>query len=199
MLLEANQGAIQEGLVRLAQTGNAGSAGLEILGAMLVASDGSVDSAVVRSIGELRTVCAPVMARFAAERAERRHVVALRKIVQQMREAEDDTAELARSALDFWAELVAATNNVAFTLAFNSLAVSYGSVLEHLHQLLAVELRAVDEYDLLVDAIAARKGYAAAERAAGIVAHGTAAIERLVEALDAGQSPRSRRPRRARS
>jgi DNA-binding FadR family transcriptional regulator len=133
------------------------------------------------------------MARFAAERAGRRHVVALRKIVQQMRDAEDDTAELARKALDFWTEVVAATNNLAFTLAFDSLALSYGSVLEHLHHLLAVELRAVDEYDVLVDAIAARKGYAAAERAAGIVAYGTAAIERLVEALDAGQAPQSRR------
>ena len=173
--------------------------GARILAAMLVASDGSVDSAVVRSIGELRTVFAPVMARFAAERAEPRHVVALRKIVQQMRVADDDTAELARRALDFWTEVVAATNNLAFTLAFDSLALSYRSILEHLSHLLAEELRAVDEYELLVDAIAARKGYAAAERAAGIVAHGTSAIERLTEALDAGQPPRSRRPRRARS
>ena len=145
---------------------------------------------------ELRTVFAPVVGRFAAERAEPRHVFALRELVQQMRDAEDDTAALARIALEFWAEVVSATNNLGFTLAFDSLAVSYGSVLEHLHHLLAAELRAVDEYDLLVDAIAAQKGYAAAERAAGIVAHGASAIERVVAALDAAQGEGARAQRK---
>jgi len=145
----------------------------EIFTTMLVASDGSVDTGVLRAIAELGTVLAPALGRFAAERATRPHLLAMRRIVKRMRRAGDGSAELAGIALEFWEEVVAATGNVAFALAFNSLTVSDGSVLEQVRHLLADEPRAVDDYDCLVDAIAARKGYAAAERATRIFTRAT--------------------------
>jgi GntR family transcriptional regulator, transcriptional repressor for pyruvate dehydrogenase complex len=209
-LLKVNRNAVREGLKRLEQAGLVAiqqggatrvldfrrTAGLELLATMLVAADGAVDTRIVRGIVELRTALAPVVGRFAAERAKASHVAALRAVLAKMVDAGDDTSQLAQLALDFWAEVVAATDNLALELAFNSLAVSYGSVLEQLRHVMADELRARDGYRALVDAIAAGDGDAAAARATSIVAHGEATFRRVTKVLDVAQSVTRRKTKK---
>jgi DNA-binding FadR family transcriptional regulator len=206
-LLNVNRNAVREGLKRLEQAGLVAiqqggatrvldfrrTAGLELLATMLVGADGTVDTRIVRGIVELRTALAPVVGRFAAERAEPRHLVALRAILAKMAAAGGETAPLAPLAMDFWAEVVAATDNLALELAFNSLAVSYGSVLDHLRHVMADELRALEHYTALVDAIAMRDADAAARSATAVVAQGDATFRRVTRVLDAAQSVTGRK------
>lgn len=211
-LLRVNRNAVREGLKRLEQAGLVAiqqggatrvldfrrTAGLELLATMLVGADGSIDTRIVRGIVELRTALAPIVGRFAAQRAKSRHVMALRKILVAMNAAAGDTAQLARLALDFWAEVVSATDNLALELAFNSLAVSYGSVLDHLRHVMAEELRAVDRYEALVAAIAAGDEDGAARCATDIVVHGDATFRRVAQVVDTAQSVTRRRPAKTR-
>lgn len=197
-LLGVNRNAVREGLKRLQQAGLVAiqqggatrvldfrrSAGLEPLATMVVRADGSLDTSVVRSIVELRTELAPVIGRFAARRATRKHVARLRSIVTQMRAAKDEGSALARLALDYWREVVAATDNIALELAFNSLAASYGAVIEQARHAIAEELRALDDYVALLDAIEVHEPEKAAERARRIVARGEASIARITRVVD---------------
>jgi GntR family transcriptional regulator, transcriptional repressor for pyruvate dehydrogenase complex len=205
-LLGVNRNAIREGLKRLQQAGLVAiqqggatrvldfrrTAGLELLGSMLIDAEGKVDTRIVRGVVELRSALAPVVGRFAAERATPAHVDDLRGVVEEMSGARDDTAVLARLALDFWAEVVRATDNLALELAFNSLLASYGTVASHLQTVMADELRAIDGYRALVDAIADGDQARAAERAAEIVQHGEASFGRIIKLIDVAQ--RKRRP-----
>lgn len=200
-LLGVNRNAVREGLKRLQQAGLVAiqqggatrvldfkrTAGLELLATMVVGADGSVDTGIVRGILELRTELAPIVGRLAARRATRENVGALGGIVSQMRVADGDTSILVRLALDFWAETVAATQNLALQLAFNSLAVSYGSVLEQMRHVMSEEIRAVDDYADLVDALGARQPEKAATVARRIASRGEAALGRVASAVDVFQ------------
>lgn len=201
-LLKVNRNAVREGLKRLEQAGLVAiqqggatrvldfrrTAGLELLGTMLRGPDGSIDTRVVHGIVELRTALAPIVGRFAAGRAKKAHVTALRDIVAKMKDADGDTAILAKLALDFWAQAVAAGDNLALELAFNSLAVSYGSVLEHLRHVMTDELRAVDDYEAFVTAVEDHDSYRAAELATRIVSRGEAAFQKIVKVVEAVQT-----------
>lgn len=213
-LLKVNRNAVREGLKRLEQAGLVAiqqggatrvrdfrrTAGLELLATMLVGPDGSVDTRIVRGIVELRTALAPAVGRFAAQRAKSQHVAALHAVLAKMAAAGKDTSQLAQLALDFWAQVVAATDNLALELAFNSVAVSYGSVLEHLRHVMADELRAHEHYESLVAAIAAGDADAAAERATAIVSHGEKTFRRISQVLDVAQAatpPKTKKPRQS--
>jgi GntR family transcriptional regulator, transcriptional repressor for pyruvate dehydrogenase complex len=200
-MLRVNRNAVREGLKRLQQAGLVAiqqggptrvldfrrTAGLEMLATMVVRADGEIDTRIVRSIVELRTELAPIVGRFAARRATRQHLDQLRVVVARMHDANGDTAVLVRLALDFWAEVVEATDNIALQLAFNSLAVSYGSVLEHVHHMMADEVRATDDYEALVNAVAGRREEKAGELAKRIVARGEASVGRITKVVDSVQ------------
>jgi DNA-binding FadR family transcriptional regulator len=205
-MLRVNRNAVREGLKRLEQAGLVAiqqggatrvldfrrTAGLEALAGMLVRANGTVDTRVVRSIVEMRTAMAPIIARLAAERASRQQVERMEAVVAKMREAGDDLAALARLALDYWAEVVSATANIALELAFNSLATSYGSVIDQLQHVMADELRALADYEALAGAIAAREPDRAARRASRITSRGHEAVSRVVEMLEVAQRPQGR-------
>jgi len=209
-LLKVNRNAVREGLKRLEQAGLVAiqqggatrvldfrrTAGLEVLATMVVGADGSVDTRIVRGVVELRTALAPVVGRFAAQRAKDSHIVALRRVHASMVAADNDTSLLGPLALDFWAEVVAATDNLALELAFNSLFVSYGSVLEPLRHVMGDELRAIDDYAALVEAIAAGDEEAAARRATAIVSHGDATFRRVTDVLETAQAVIGRKPKK---
>lgn len=200
-LLGVNRNAIREGLKRLQQAGLVAiqqgettrvldfkrTAGLEVLATMLVSEDGALNTKIVRSILELRSELAPIVGRLAAERGKRAHVVALRAIIEKMQAAGDDTSVLVGLALDFWAQVVAATDNLALELAFNSVAVSYGSVLAQTHHVMGDEVRAVEDYAALVEAIDGKKAEKAAALAKRIVARGEASIGRVTKVVDVFQ------------
>jgi fatty acid metabolism transcriptional regulator FadR len=207
-LLGVNRNAVREGLKRLQQAGLVAiqhggvtrvldfkrTAGLEVLATMVVSPEGMVDTRIVRSILELRTELAPIVGRLAARRATKAHLDALRTILAAIRGANDDSAVLVRLALDLWATVVAATDNLALELAFNSLAVSYGSVLDHIRHVMSDEVRAVGDYEALVEAIAAKQPDKAAVHAQRIVRRGETSIGKLTKAVDVLQrSPAGKR------
>ncbi|MGZ3441361.1 MAG: FadR/GntR family transcriptional regulator [Polyangia bacterium] len=200
-MLKVNRNAVREGLKRLEQAGlvairQGGAtqvldyrrhAGLELLSSLLVRPDGTIDTAVVRSVVELRSELGPVVARLATERSGTEHHAALDAIVAEMRAAKergDDLALLARLALDFWAVVVSATGNIALELAFNSLATTYGSVVEPMKHLMADEVTATDDYARLTEALVARRPADAVAATRRIASRGQAAVLRLLEAVE---------------
>lgn len=223
-MLGVNRNAVREGLKRLEQAGlvairQGGAtqvldyrrhAGLELLSSLLVRSDGGIDTAVVRSIVELRSELGPIVARLASERAGKDQHAALLAIVAEMRAAKDrgdDLVVLARLALDFWAVVVSATGNIALELAFNSLAATYGGVVEPMKHLMADEVTATDDYARLTEALIARRATDAVAAATRIAARGRSAVLRVLEAVDEATGTRGanherkqqRRTRRRRS
>lgn len=201
-MLRVNRNAVREGLKRLEQAGLVAiqqggptrvldfrrTAGLELIGTLLVRRDGSIATDVVRGLVELRSVLAPAVGRFAAERRTDENVEAIRAVVASMREAAGDVPRLARLALDFWSPVVAATKNVAFELAFNSLSLSYGAVVDQLSHVMQDEASATDDYAALAEAIARGDGPGAAARAVAITGRGARAFEQVLAALD-GAAP----------
>ncbi len=91
---------------------------------------------------------------------------------------------LARLALDFWAAMVAATDNIALELAFNSLAATYGGVVEQMKHVMADEVSAIDDYARLAAAVAARRSADAVAAARRIAARGEAAVLLLLDAVE---------------
>lgn len=200
--LGVNRGAVREGLKRLEQAGLVAiqqggatrvrdferSAGLEILAAMVVRRDGTVDTKLARSILELRSELAPVVARLACSHVADEAAAGLHAAVDEMEAHRGDVAALQRDALAFWAAMVAATDNLALSLAFHSLERTYGDVLEQFTQVLAAEVGAVDDYAALAGAVLEGRSGDAARTASEIVARGAAAVEQVLTALDGVQS-----------
>ena len=200
-MLKVNRNAVREGLKRLEQAGLVAiqqgeatrvldfrrSAGLGALSGMIVRADGGIDTHAVRAIVELRTELAPILARLAAQRASAQQIQTLEERVASMQRAGNDLAALAPLALDFWAAVVSATENIALELAFNTLAASYGSVMEQLQHVMALELRATEDYAALVAAIARRRPLEAARCATRIARRGERAFLKLIKALEAVQ------------
>jgi DNA-binding FadR family transcriptional regulator len=193
-MLQVNRGAVREGLKRLEQAGLVAvqhggstqvldyrsSGGLELLGALVV-RQGQVDTRVARSILELRAALGPEVARACARRKAAGDLGA---IVEEMRAARGDLPALQSLAMRFWAEVVKGADGLAWQLAFSSLEKSYGLVQGHLTQLLASELSATNDYAALARAIERGSADAAGKHAAAIVAHGNAAVGKVLEALD---------------
>ena len=194
--LGVNRGAVREGLKRLEQAGLVSiqqgettqvrdfrrTAGLELLGTMLLRADGTIDTAVARSIVELRSELAPVIARLAVRRASEEHLDRVEAAVAAMR-ATSDLDELQRAALDFWTAVVDGTQNVALQLAMGSLSRSYGAVLSQL----ASEVRATEDYAALASALRGRREPSAVKRAQKIVALGATAVGDVIDAVSVFQ------------
>ncbi|HJL14343.1 MAG TPA: GntR family transcriptional regulator [Sandaracinaceae bacterium LLY-WYZ-13_1] len=199
--LEVNRSAVREGLKRLEQAGLVSiqqggatrvldfkrTAGLELLAAMVVRGDGTIDTAVARGVLELRTQLAPIVARLCTQRADASTHAALGEVVAEMEASRGDLPTLQRLALDFWAVVVDGTGNVALELAFNSLAGTYDGVLEQFTQVLATEIGAVHEYAALAEAVVGGQPKRAATIATRIVSRGAEAIETVLQAVDSVQ------------
>ena len=91
---------------------------------------------------------------------------------------------LARLALDFWAVVVSATGNIALELAFNSLAATYGGVVEPMKHLMADEVTATEDYARLSEALVARRAAEAVAATGRIAARGQAAVLRVLSAVE---------------
>lgn len=199
--LNVNRQAVREGLKRLEQAGLVAirqggatkvldytrTAGLELLASLIVRGDGTIDVGVARGVLELRTDLAPIVAGRCVDRADDDVVERLRDVVAQMKQT-DDAAELQRLALDFWALVVEGTKNPALQLAFNSLESVYGNARSNLTHVLEQEFRAVDDYEALVEAVAAGQKRKAQTRATKIVERGAQALEGVLVAVEAAQA-----------
>jgi len=199
-VLGVNRGAVREALKRLAQSGliqiqqGGGTrvldyrqtAGLDLLGALMVRADGEVDVRVARSVMEMRSALAPDIARLAATRRDDAALEQLEALANSM-EATEDLAELQLLALEFWDALVEASDNVAYRLAFNTLRETYELIRGALVIVMADEVSDRAGHREVLHAVAAGDADAARQCAAALVQRGAARVFDLLEALAAEQ------------
>ncbi|MCA8925767.1 MAG: FadR family transcriptional regulator [Planctomycetes bacterium] len=194
--LGVNRGAVREALKRLEQArlvqirqGGAARildyqahAGLDLLSELLFAG-GELDLRVARSVVEMRAHLGPEIARRCGERGGTAAADRLDAIVAGMRADPDLDARQAAS-LEFWDALVDGSGNVAYRLAYNSLRASYDGFRAALVQVLGDELKSVDGFQAVADAVRAGDAEAAAARAAELLARGAQGLSTLFEALE---------------
>jgi DNA-binding FadR family transcriptional regulator len=156
------------------------SAGLELLPALLVGTDGSIDPEVVRGVVEMRSALAPDVARLAAERRDKAAVARLGAVVARMKEAGDDLERLQDLVEEFWSELVDGSGNVAYRLAYNSLRATYDVSKRLLTGVLAAELGDVGRYREIAAAVTDRDAARAEELARELIGRGEQSLKALL-------------------
>ncbi|MDB5978654.1 MAG: FadR family transcriptional regulator [Nevskia sp.] len=193
--LGVNRGAVREAIKRLQQSrliavrqgGNhvvldyLDEAGLELLPSLLLDKRGRVSGAAVRSIMAMRSALAPDIAAAAAEHGGAILAAELQALLKQMRAADSDVGALQNHCFEFWKALVAASDNIAFRLAFNSMQRTYRQVWGLLTRVMEAEFRDLAGLGRIVRAVAA--GDAEAARTAGRrhVEIGRRALERTLD------------------
>lgn len=166
-LTGVNRQGVREAVKRLEQAGlvetrhggatrvrdYARHAGLDLLPALLLRPDGTVDLVVARSILEMRASIGPDAARLSAQRAVAPVPEQLLAVVDAMDAVADDLAAL--SALDwrFWQLVVDSADNIAYRLAFNSLRDAATPLLDALPAVTGDELRDLAAHRALAVAI----------------------------------------------
>lgn len=197
--LGVNRGAVREAIKRLQQSqliavrqgGNhvvldyLDEAGLELLPSLLLDKRGRVSGTAVRSIMAMRSALAPDIAAAAAEHGGAALAAELQALLKQMRAVDSDVGALQDHCFEFWKALVAASDNIAFRLAFNSMQKTYRQVWGLLTRVMEAEFRDLAGLGRIARAVAA--GDAEAARTAGRrhVEIGRRALERT---LDAGSN-----------
>ncbi len=198
-MLGVNRGAVREALKRLEQArlisiqqGGATrvldfrqTAGTDMLSSLLVRADGSIDTRVARSVLEMRSALASDSARLAARRAGDEDVQQMSALLTQMHANRKRLEVLQELSMTFWKVLVAASENVAYQLAINSLDESYSKFRHVMLQLMAAELTDLPRYEALLEAIQARDEEEAALQARELVRLGESRIGELLTTLDA--------------
>jgi len=202
--LGVNRGSVREAVKRLQQSrlvsvrhgGTShvldfrATAGLDLLGDLLLTPAGGFDTRVVRSIIEMRSALAPDIARLAAERARPAQLAALERVVRSMEEAAGDLAALQGLALDFWSHLVDAADNLAYRLAYNSLRATYDQCRELFTHVLADEIGDVERYRAIAAAVRAKDSASAETLARELIRRGERGITRALRQLDRHQGAR---------
>lgn len=194
--LGVNRGAVREGLKRLQQAdliqvrhGGATEvrdwrehAGLELLPQLVTGPQGQINAAAVRGIMTLRTQLAPGVAASAATHATDEQIQTLAALCGQL-QAAPAASQRQTHAHAFWSELVRASNNLGYQLAFNSLRRTYERLWDLLTTLLDAEFRDHASLESLVQALRAGDAEQAALHARTHVHFGEHAITALLESL----------------
>ena len=195
--LGVNRGAVREALRKLEQArlvsirhGGTSrvldfrtSAGMDLLVDLLVSHPGPVAADVVRSIVEMRSALGPDVARLAAARRTGEASDALLRTTAAMRAAGGDLAKLQELGHAFWTQLVAASGNVAYQLAFNTLREIYERSFHAMRSVLADELTDLAGYEALAAAVDVRDVAAAETAARRLVRRGEAGVAELLDRI----------------
>ncbi|HEY8494419.1 MAG TPA: GntR family transcriptional regulator [Myxococcota bacterium] len=193
--LGVNRGAVREALRRLEQARLVAvrqggisrvldyreSAGLELLGALLVDAEGRFDPHVVRGILEMRSALGPDVARLAALRGGAACADALEAPLAALAAAQGDLAALQDAASAFWARLVEGSDNVAYRLAYNALNETYERCRPLLARALAPELGDLAAYQAIADAVRRGEGAEAEALARALLRRGEAGVLAALE------------------
>jgi DNA-binding FadR family transcriptional regulator len=196
-MLSVNRQAVREALQRLAQDGlvtiqHGGatrvrdfrhSGGLHLLPRLAVSAGGKFDRAVIRSVIEMRACLGPDVARLAAQRATREHLVAIETIAAAMDDADASLVQRSHRNLDLWDAIVDASDNVAYRLAYNSLRACYDPIAGFLADTIAGELNDRKGRARLLAAIRDGEPEVAERAADRLIAASTAALLQLVSEL----------------
>ncbi|TVR00987.1 MAG: FadR family transcriptional regulator [Deltaproteobacteria bacterium] len=202
-MLSVNRGAVREALKRLEQArlvsiqhGGGTTvldyrehAGLDLLVELLLRPDGSIDTGVFRSMLEMRAAIGRDIARLAAERDGAACAAQLALVIERMDAADGDLAALQVLSMEYWEEMVRASGNVAYRLAFNTLRQSYDRYRHLFTSVMAAEITDRARFAQLREAIAVGDGEAARDIADGLIELGAASIREVLAALEASQSP----------
>ena len=198
-LLGVNRGAVREGIKRLQQAGliavrHGGSTvvldyleegGLELLPALLIDKNGRINPAAARSIMALRSSLAPSVAASAAARPNPKLAQDLETHLEALIEAAKRPAVAQEAAMNYWAELVRGSGNLAFRLAFNSMSKTYRQIWPLLTDALAPEFGDHTNLRTLTQAVADGDPDAARNAAAAHVAIGEQAVQQLMDRYEA--------------
>jgi len=200
--LQVNRGAVREALKRLEQAGLVSvrqgggsrvldfrtSAGLDLLPALVVSDTGRIEIGAARSVIELRSALAPDIARRAADRRGAACKRRLAKTVARMRETATDPAALGDLALEFWSELIQASDNIAYRLAFNCLDRAYAPGRKVFSAVFAEEFSDLASYAAIAEAVGRRDGDAAEACARALVRRGEVAVTNALEMLETARA-----------
>lgn len=180
----------RSGLIQIRQGGSTvirdyrSDAGFDVL-PLLLAHGGDVDRRTLASVIEARAIIGPQVARLAAQRANQTPGVAdrLRAMTSEL-EAEDDPLQRMWQALGFWELVIDTADSIAFRLVFNTMRDSYVRALDVLVNVMAAEVGDIGHYRALADAIALADPDAAQDAAAGMLALGTKAFDKLLREME---------------
>ncbi len=195
--LGVNRGAVREALRRLEQArlvavrqggvsrvlDYRASAGLDLLGALLLDAEGHFDPRVVRGILEMRTALGPDIARLAALRGGPVCADALDREVAALASAGDELRRLQELANRFWTVLVDGADNIAYRLAFNALEQTVNRCRELLVRALAPELEDLDAYRTIAAAVRHGDGAEAEAAARALLQRGEAGLLNALESV----------------
>ncbi len=200
-MLGVNRGAVREALKRLEQArlvsiqhGGATrvldfreTAGTDLLAQLLMKPDGSVNTAVARSVMEMRSAIGVDIVRRCAQRspdvADQLHALS-----DEMAECKGDLSRLKELDMAYWAAMVDASENVAYQLAFNSIRDIYDQLAEVLAHVVSDELRDVEVHRKIADAIGEQDTDSAEFYARDLISRGEKTTQKLAHAIEAGES-----------
>jgi DNA-binding FadR family transcriptional regulator len=185
-----NRHAVREALKRLQQAGlvrvhHGGAtrvldwrttAGLDLLAHLPFAGEDAPDPALLRSVVEARRWIGMDVARLAAERARAAAIAGLRARVASGAAPAGDPAALAERYEELWRALVAASGNVAYLLAYNSLLAAGHAAPAASREVFAAEAADLPAHAALVEAVAAGDAVLARERADELLSRSLHAI-----------------------
>lgn len=193
--LGVNRNALREALKRLEQLkliaihpgGNTRvldfrlTGGLDLLVALLFGDDGALKLGAARSLIELRSALGPDIAARAAARQGPARAADLRALLAKMEAVPDaDPVALERLSLELWRVLIEASQNLAYRLAFNTMAEAWKGIEPLVAPAMADEVRDLASYRALVRAVEAGEPERARRVAARLVNKGEAGLVRLI-------------------
>ena len=155
--------------------------GLELLSALISSHDGQVNVNLVRSALEMRDCIAPDAASLAAKRRTNEQAKQLISVANKLCDNQLPLADLVGPTMDFWRLTVAASHNIAYQLAYNSLMVTEMGDVSVMRQTIEAELRAGELYLDLAKAIHRRHYKKAIELSTQLVKLGSDGINAAID------------------
>ncbi|HEX7323529.1 MAG TPA: FadR/GntR family transcriptional regulator [Mycobacterium sp.] len=146
----------------------------------LLFRNGKFDPAVARSLLEVRLRCGPKVAELAAARRSPELAELLAESLRAL-ESESDPIEWQRRALTFWDHVFDGAASIVFQLMYNAFRAAYEQVLPLLPHSVAAEIRQLDDYRKLANAIRAGDTLTAKKTAHDLIEFANAT---LIETLD---------------